>query len=109
MQHQIGVVLRRGVPPYLEVAEQAFEKRSLPHVIVLAQHAHQKRLAETAGAYEEEIAVSGLYLGDEAGPVDVIVIGEAQILPILHAVWDAFELLLFHARCFRVCLSKCNE
>ena len=25
------------------------------------------------------------------------------------AVWDALGLLLFHARCLRVCLCKCNE
>ena len=85
----------RGVLAYPQVAEEPFEEVGLAHIVVLAQHVHQQRLAEAARADEEEIAVGTLNLGDEAGLIDIIVVGEAHVLPVLHPVGDSFGVLLF--------------
>ena len=37
-----------------------------------------------------------LYLGDEAGLIDVIVVREAHVLPVLHTVWDSLGFVVIH-------------
>ena len=81
---------------YPQVAEEPFEKRSLAHVIILPQHVHQQRLAEAAGADEEEKIVGRLYLGDEAGLINIVVAREAHVLPVLHSVGDSLWFVVDH-------------
>ena len=80
-----------------QVAEETVEEVGLPHVIVLSQHVHQERLAEAAWADEKEILVAGLNLGDEAALINIVVVVEAHVLPVLHSVWNLFRILLLHA------------
>ena len=76
-----------------EVAEEAVEVGSLLHVVVADEHVHHERLAEAAGTDEEEVVVGGFNLGNEVGLIDVIAVLEADGLPVLFPVGDAFGLV----------------
>ena len=76
-----------------------------------AQHVHQQRLAEAARADEEEVFVTGLNLGDEAGLIDIIEIVEAHVLPVLFPVGYAFWCLCSHSLqfCGKVTKKACKS
>ena len=83
---------------YPEVAEESLEQFALVHVVVLPEHVHQQRLAEAAGAYEEEVVVGLFDERDEAGLVYIIIVAEPYVLPVLHAVGQPAWFLLLCGR-----------
>ena len=79
-----------------QVTKESVEERCFAHVIVLTQHVHQQRLSKTARANEEEIVIRRLYLGDEAGLINIVVAREAHVLPVLHSVGDSLWFVVDH-------------
>jgi len=79
-----------------QVTKETVEEQSLANVVVLTQHIHQQRLSKTTWTNEEEIVIRRLYLGDEAGLIDIVVVREAHILPVLHSVGDSLRFVVDH-------------
>ena len=96
IKYEVLVMALGGMLANPQVAKESVEERGFAHVVVLTQHVHQQRLAEAARTDEEEIVIRCLYLGDEAGLIDIVVVREAYVLPVLHPVGDSFGFIVDH-------------
>ena len=94
VEHQVGIAFRSGVLTNPQVTEETVEAIGLTEVIILPQHTHQQRFAEASRTDEKKIAVGFFYFRDKTRLINIIVIGEAQVLPILHPIREALGLLL---------------
>jgi hypothetical protein len=87
---------RRWVLVYPPLSEELLEVVGVVDVIIGGQHVDEQRLAEAAGADEEEVASFLLYQGDEVGLVHVVTIVTGEALVVAQSVGDAFDAILFH-------------
>ena len=86
VEHEISIATRRGVLADVEVAEQCFELVAGAHVVVLPQQVQRQALPKTARTDEEEKAVRLLYQRNEAGLIHILIIVEADVGKVHHAV-----------------------
>ena len=76
--------------PDVEVTKECLKLVAGAHVVVLPQQVQRQALPKTARTDEEEKAVRLLYQRNEAGLIHIIIIVEANIREVHHAVRETF-------------------
>jgi hypothetical protein len=87
-EDQVAVALGGRVLVDPQAPEERVEALALPDVVVVRQHAHQRRLAEAPRTEEDDVLVAGLEHGEEGRLVRVEEAPVADLSEIADAVGD---------------------